>query len=77
MTIKNKNKPHESGTWNDFPCNYQRPFACEIPGIPTADADISNIHLADLNGDGMPDIGFANSDAPNTLFFLIPTGDPE
>jgi hypothetical protein len=39
--------------------------------------DTYDLDVGDLNDDGLPDIGFANSDAPNTLFFLIPTGDPE
>jgi len=45
----------------------------ELPG----DGDTYDLDVGDLNGDGLPDIGFANSDAANTLFFLIPTGDPE
>lgn len=45
----------------------------ELPGKK----DTYDLDIGDINGDGLPDVGFANSDAPNTLFFLIPTGDPE
>ena len=49
------------------------PARTELPG----EEDSYDLDVGDLNGDGLPDVGFANSDAPNTLFFLIPAGDPE
>ena len=49
------------------------PSRTVLPG----DADTYDLAVGDLNGDGLPDVGFANSNAPNTLFFLVPAGEPE